>query len=270
MKENIKIALVQMSMSKNMKENIEKVFAYIEEAANNGANLICFPELQFYRFFPQYSKLNVNSCALDIGSEVIQRIQEKCKQFNIAIVPNFYLEQNRYRYDASPFIDRNGKILGISKMVHIVQANQFFEQDYYTPSEEGFKVYDTSIGKIGIVICFDRHYPESIRSCALQNADLIIIPTANTKEEPLEMFEWELRIPANQNSVFIAMCNRVGIEDNMNFAGQSIVVNPNGKVLAKADDKEQVLYCNICMKESAENRNKKPYFALRRPDKYFK
>lgn len=266
--ENIKIALVQMSMSENMEKNMEKAFAYIEEASNNGADLICFPELQFYKFFPQYSKLDVNDCALDINCNVIQRMQEKCKQFNIAIVPNFYLEENGNRYDASPFIDRDGKILGVSKMVHIVQANQFFEQDYYTPSEEGFKVYDTSIGKIGIVICFDRHYPESIRSCALQNADLIIIPTANTKEEPLEMFEWELRIPANQNSVFIAMCNRVGLEENMNFAGESLVVNPDGKVLAKADDKEQILYCDICMKESTENRNKKPYFALRRPDKY--
>ncbi len=270
MNENIKIALVQMSMSKNIQENTEKAFKYIEEAAKNGANLVCFPELQFYRFFPQYSKLDVNNCALDIDCDVLQKIQEKCKKLNIAVVPNFYLEQDGNRYDASPFIDRDGKILGISKMVHIVQADQFFEQDYYTPSEEGFKVYDTSIGKIGIVICFDRHYPESIRSCALQNADLIIIPTANTKDEPLEMFEWELRIPANQNSVFIAMCNRVGLEENMDFAGESIVVNPDGKVLAKANDKEQILYCNISMKESKENRNKKPYFDLRRPDKYLK
>lgn len=270
MNENIKIALVQMSMSKNIEENIEKTFAYIEEAANNGANLICFPELQFYKFFPQYSKLDVDNYALDINCNIVKGLQEKCRQFNIAIVPNFYLEEDGKRYDASPFIDRNGEILGVSKMVHIVQANQFFEQDYYTPSEEGFKVYDTSLGRIGIVICFDRHYHESIRSCALQNADLIIIPTANTNDEPLEMFEWELRIPANQNSVFIAMCNRVGLEEKMNFAGESIVVNPDGKVLAKADDKEQILYCDICMKESIENRSKKPYFALRRPDKYLK
>lgn len=268
MMENVRIALIQMSMEKDMESNINKVLKNIEEAANNGAKLICFPELQFYRFFPQFSKTDVRDYAIDINSDIVKKLQELCKKYNVAIVPNFYLEENGDRYDASPFIDTDGKILGISKMVHIVQAEQFYEQDYYTPSEEGFIVYDTSLGKIGIVICFDRHYPESIRSCALQNAELIIIPTANTKEEPLEMFEWELKIPANQNSIFIAMCNRVGLEDNMNFAGESIVVNPNGETLVKADDKEQIVYCDIDIKQSMEIRNKKPYFALRRPDKY--
>ena len=86
------------------------------------------------------------------------------------------------------------------------------ECDYYTPSEEGFQVFTTEFGKIGIVICFDRHLPESIRSCAAQGADLVIVPTANTKAEPLEMFEWEMRVQAYQNQTFVAMCNRVGKE----------------------------------------------------------
>ena len=75
-----------------------------------------------------------------------------------------------------------------------------------TPSEDGFKVFDTPFGKVGIVICFDRHLPESIRTCTLKGAQLIIIPTANTLAEPLEMFEWELRVQAFQNNVFVAMC----------------------------------------------------------------
>lgn len=79
-------------------------------------------------------------------------------------------------------------------MVHVAQAYQFYEQDYYTPSDDGFQVFDTSFGKIGIVVCFDRHYPESIRTEALMGADLILIPTVNTKSEPSEMFEWELRV----------------------------------------------------------------------------
>jgi len=79
----------------------------------------------------------------------------------------------------------------------------------------------------------------------LQGADLIIIPTANVKEEPLEKFEWELRIPSMQNNVFVAMCNRVEKEDNMNFAGESIVVDPNGDIVVKVDDKEQINYANI-------------------------
>ncbi len=98
-------------------------------------------------------------------------------------------------------IDSNEGLVGVSKMVHVYQANKFYEQDYYTPSEDGFKVYDTPFGKIGIVICFDRHLPESIRSCAKQGAELIIIPTANTLDEPMEMFEWEIRVQAYQNIV---------------------------------------------------------------------
>ena len=88
------------------------------------------------------------------------------------------------------FIDNNGKIIGNQKMVHIARLEYFYEQDYYTPSEEGFNVFDTEFGKIGIVICFDRHYPESIRTSVLKGAELILIPTANTIDEPKELFKW--------------------------------------------------------------------------------
>ena len=84
-------------------------------------------------------------------------------------------------------------------------------------TDVGFKVFETEFGKLGIVVCFDRHYPESIRTEALKGADLILIPTVNTKAEPSEMFEWELRAQAFQNSTIIAMCNRVGAEGDMDF-----------------------------------------------------
>jgi len=88
------------------------------------------------------------------------------------------------------------------------------------------------------VVCFDRHYPESIRTEALRGAELIIIPTANTKSEPSELFQWEIRVQAFQNYVNIAMCNRVGTEDQMEFSGESVVVDYNGNVITCADDRE--------------------------------
>lgn len=97
-------------------------------------------------------------------------------------------------------------------------------------------MFETEFGKIGIVVCFDRHYLESIRTEALKGANLILIPTVNTKAEPSEMFEWELRVQAFQSSVAIAMCNRVGVEGEMFFSGESIVVDENGNVIKKADD----------------------------------
>ena len=153
-------------------------------------------------------------------------------------------------------------------MVHIAQAEQFYEQDYYTPSDDGFLVFDTDIGKIGIVVCFDRHYPESIRTETLKGANLILIPTVNVKTEPMEMFEWEIRVQAFQNSVAVAMCNRVGTEGEMEFAGESIVVDANGEILAKSDDTEQIIYTDIDLEVSEKIRRKKPYTSLRRKELY--
>ena len=160
------------------------------------------------------------------------------------------------RYDTSFWISPEGKIRDTAKMVHIAQNENFYEQDYYTPAEDDFKVFATPFGKIGIVICFDRHMPESIRTCAKKKA------------EPMEMFEWEMRVQAMQNQVFIAMCNRVGTEDKMQFAGESIVIDPRGKVLAKADDREQLLVCDIDLQEVKKVRSSLDYLSLRRPEQY--
>ena len=264
----MRIALAQMKNSGNMQDNLDKSIEFIREAAKNRADLILFPEVQLTEFFPQYEGQDVTKYRLKMDSEEIKKFQAVSREYSIISVPNIYLEENGNAYDASLFIGADGEIKGIQKMVHVAQAEQFYEQDYYTPSEEGFKVFDTEFGKIGIVVCFDRHYPESIRTEVLRGADLILIPTVNTKAEPSLMFEWELRVQAFQNSVILAMCNRVGTEGNMCFSGESIVVDAKGDVLAKADDTEQILYVDIDMQESLKIRNAKPYTQLRRPDFY--
>ena len=100
------------------------------------------------------------------------------------------------------------------------------------------------------------------------DADLILIPTVNTKAEPSEMFEWELRVQAFHNSVSIAMCNRVGNEGEMNFSGESIVVNPNGEVLKKASDQEEIIYVDLDLSDSKKIRENRPYTQLRRIEFY--
>jgi predicted amidohydrolase len=165
-------------------------------------------------------------------------------------------------------IDAAGEIRGISKMVHIAQVPCFYEQDYYTPSDTGFKVYDTPLGRIGIVVCFDRHYPESIRTCVVRGASLILIPTANTIDEPRDLFECELRAAAMQNGVYIAMCNRTGPEGAVTFCGESIVVDPFGDVVVKASTGEELLMADIDLAKVAEARHKRPYLQLRRPELY--
>lgn len=266
----MKIALAQIKINESPDKNLEKTLKLIEAAAKNGAQLICFPELQLNTFFPQYEGKDVVDYAMSINDEKIKKIREKCSEYKIIAIPNVYLKEDNKYFDASLVIGMDGEILGTSKMVHIVSCDQFYEQDYYSPSDTGFKVYDTPLGKIGVIICFDRHIPESFRVCALKGADLIIIPTANVKGEPLEMFEWEIKIPAIQNNVFVVMCNRVGKEGNMDFAGQSMVVDPSGDTIIKADDNEQIVYADIDISKVVKCRNERPYISLRRPDVYSK
>lgn len=262
----MRISMGQMSMQEDNHQNLMKSLEICDKAA--GSDLLFFPEIQLTPFFPQYEKLDAEQYCLNEGAAEIAAFQKKAKEHHYFLSPNIYLQQNGKRYDTSLWINPEGKLAGTAEMVHIAQAKQFYEQDYYAPSEHGFQVFDTPFGKIGIVICYDRHLPESIRTCVLKGAELIIIPTANTKAEPMEMFEWEIRVQAMQNQVFLAMCNRVGTEGSMEFAGESIVVHPSGNVILKANDTEQVLTCEIDLREAATLRNQIPYLRIRRPECY--
>ncbi len=264
----MRIALAQMKNEGTMQRNLDKSVELIREAAENKADLILFPEVQLTEFFPQYEGKDVAEYRLNINSREVKQFQKASREYSIISVPNIYMEENGKVYDASLFIGADGEIKEIQKMVHVAQAERFYEQDYYTPSNDGFKVVDTIYGRIGIVVCFDRHYPESIRTEALMGADCILIPTVNTKAEPSEMFEWELRVQAFQNSVAIAMCNRVGCEGQMDFSGESIVVDANGDVIAKAEDQEQILYADIDLSDSLKIRQGRPYMSLRRKEWY--
>ncbi len=267
----MKIALGQMKLTNDIAANFEKTLQLIETAAKQGAEVICFPELQLSPFFPQYENLaEATNYLLQMDDPMIREICFMCRKFNIIAVPNVYLAEAGNHYDASLVISGKGEIQGTSKMVHIVRERCFYEQDYYYPSDSGFRVYDTPVGKIGVIVCFDRHLPESFRLCALQGADLVIIPTANTQEEPSDKFEWELRIAAMQNNFFVAMCNRVGQEDQMNFSGESIVVDPNGDVTVKADATEQIIYADLDLSMIQKCRQQRPYLQLRRPAFYEK
>lgn len=262
----MKLALVQMSMEKDMPENLDKSLRYCDMA--NHCDLVFFPEIQLTPFFPQYHNRCAENYCMNLNDDALLKLSQKAKEHNYYLSPNIYLKSDGTTYDASLWITPDGKVQDIAKMVHIAQNTNFYEQDYYTPSDDGFKVFQTPFGNVGIVICFDRHIPESIRSCALKGADLIIVPTANTKAEPMEMFEWEMRVQAMQNQVFIAMCNRVGTEDTMDFAGESLIIHPSGDIIVKADDKEQLLTCDINLDEVKKIRNNINYLSLRRPTQY--
>lgn len=264
----MKLALCQMSMSEQEPVNLERGLAALRQAAEAGADLIVYPELQLHRFFPQYEGLEVSDKLLTLDHPIVRQFQEACRQHHIMAAPNFYLREPGGCFDTTLLIGSDGELIGRQKMVHIAQATQFYEQDYYTPSDDGFPVFDTPFGRIGVVVCFDRHYPESIRTEALLGADLILIPTANTADEPMELFDWEVRVQAFQSSVAVAMCNRTGTEDRMAFSGRSIVTDANGNLIAQAGSGEEVLYAEVDMAASARIRAGRPYTQLRRTELY--
>ena len=148
----MKLAMFQMENTGSVQKNLAKSLNAMKDAAANGADLILFPEVQLTDFFPQYPGKDVAKYRVSRESEIMTAFCDACREYHIMAVPNVYLLENEKVYDASILIDQNGSILGIQKMVHIAQAEQFYEQDYYTPSDTGFQVFDTNLGKIGIVV----------------------------------------------------------------------------------------------------------------------
>lgn len=264
----MRLALAQYALGEIIYENLETALALLRRAAGVGAQLVLFPELSLSPFFPQYAGRDASRHLVGIDDERLVAFQKASKELGIWSVPNLYFGTYGARFDASFMIAEDGQIAGISKMVHIAQAPGFYEQDYYTPSDSGFHVFDTPFGRIGIVVCFDRHFPESIRTCVLRGAQLILIPTANTMNEPRDMFEWELRVAARQNGVWIAMCNRVGAEGGTTFCGDSIIVDPDGDVAAKAREESQLLVADLDLSLVCNAWQRTTYLDLLRPDCY--
>jgi predicted amidohydrolase len=264
----LRIALAQYSLVENVDVNLTKALDWARRAYEQRAQMIVYPELCLSPFFPSQPGKDMTRYAMTLTDRESRDFQEVAKKHALVVSPNFYLREEGKLFDASLMIDSDGSLEGVSKMVHIAQCENFYEQDYYTPSDTGFHVYETAVGRIGIVVCFDRHYPESIRTCAARGAQLVIIPTANTTGEPQDVFEWELRIAAMHSGLYIAMCNRVGAEGRVVFCGDSIVIGPDGNIVARAGAAEELLCANLDFSKISEARAQRPYLQLRRPEHY--
>jgi predicted amidohydrolase len=264
----MRLAMAQYALGSDVKRNLVKAVDFMRVARRDMAELIIFPELCLSPFFPQRAGQEVARYAMRLEDQCIQEFQAQCLRLTIAASPNVYLKEGDQLFDASLMIGSDGVVQGVSKMVHIAQLPGFDEQDYYSPSNSGFRTYQTPFGKIGVVVCFDRHFPESIRTCALRGAWLIVIPTANTIDEPCDLFECELRTAAFQNGVYVAMCNRIGPEDGFVYCGESTIVDPEGNVLTKADRTEALVVADIDLSRVPVARAKRPYLSLRRPVMY--
>jgi len=244
----LKIALVQQFVTENKKENLDKGLAALEVAASNGAELVAYAELAFEPFYPRCrSDGNHLEIAETIPGDMTDSFCRKAKELGLVVVLNLFERNGSKTYDSSPVINSDGSILGVTRMMHITDYDFFHERDYYSPSEEIPGVYDTTVGKIGVAICYDRHYPEVMRSLRLQGAELVVIPQAGTVGEwPDGLYEAEVRVAAFQNGYYAALVNRVGQEGELNFAGESFITAPDGRILESAPGgKEAILYSDL-------------------------
>lgn len=271
----MRIALAQLSASPDRAANLARALETMTAASRSGAELIAFPEVILDPFFPQYPRDAGDARALDLAEPIpgptTERIAEQARELGLVTVFNLYeVDEQGRRFDSSPVIDADGRLLGVTRMIHITDYEGFHEQDYYHPGDRGMPVYKTRVGRVGVAICYDRHYPEVMRALGVAGAELVVIPQAGTVGEwPEGLYEAEVRTAAFQNGYFIALANRVGPEAGLQFAGESFVVDPDGKVIARGKSlEEDSVITDVDLRACQTSTARRLFWRDRRPELY--
>jgi len=267
----MKLALIQLQPTDDYDASLQRALDALAEAAANGAHMVVYPELAFTPFYPQeHAGDDFLSLAEPIPGPTTARFQEAAKAHGVVVVINLYERDGDKAYDTSPVIDADGTLLGVTRMMHITDYACFHEQGYYTPGDTGAPVFDTAVGRVGVAICYDRHFPEYMRALGVQQADLVIIPQAGAKDEwPDGLYEAELQVASFQNGYFTALANRVGEEPKLTFAGGSFVCAPSGVVIAQAPfEEEAILYAEIDVAQCNASHARNLFLQHRRPEEY--
>lgn len=272
----MKIALIQQHAGSDRQENRARGLAAVREAAQNGAQVVCFAELAFDLFYPQIPATPESLAKAEpVPGPTTDAFSALAAELGVVIVLNVFErvgDDPGLTFDSSPVIDADGTILGITRMVHITEYEYFHEQGYYAPGDRGVPVFDTRFGRIGVAICYDRHFPEYMRALAVAGAEMVVIPQAGaTGEWPEGLYEAEMQVAAFQNGYFTALCNRVGKEEHLDFAGESFVCGPDGRVLARAGTgMDEILYCEVDLAECKKSHARRLFLRDRRPELYAK
>ena len=267
----MKLALIQQHASADVRANLARAVAATRRAADAGANLVAFAELAFTPFYPQRpAEGDVRALAEPVPGPTTDLFGGLARELGLVVVLNVFERDGDATYDCSPVIDADGTLLGRTRMVHITEYPCFHEQQYYRPGDLGAPVFATRAGRVGVAICYDRHFPEYMRALGLGGAELVVVPQAGVVDEwPAGFFEAELCTPAFQNGYFAALCNRVGVEERLTFAGESFVCGPEGAVRARAPRGEDaILTVDIDLRDVDRSHARRVLLRDRRPDLY--
>lgn len=269
----MRIALAQLSASTDRAANLVRVLDVMGEAKRAGADLIAFPEIIVDRFFPQVpGDREVLDLAEQIPGPTTDRVAERARELGLVTVFNLYEldPATGRRFDSSPVFDADGRLLGVTRMLHITDFDGCHEQSYYCPGDKGSPVFATRAGRIGVSICYDRHYPEVMRALGVAGAELVVIPQAGTVGEwPNGLFEAEIRTAAFQNGYFAALANRVGVEEKLHFSGESFVVDPEGQLVARGRSlEEDLVVTDVDLAACETSTARRLFWHHRRPELY--
>src|SRR6266481_1074772 len=255
--------------------NIEKHMTMIADAAKQGVQILCMQEVFTTPYFCAEQQTRWYEAVEKIpDGPTTKLMQELAKQYNMVIIVPIYEEEiTGIYYNTAAVIDADGKYLGKYRKNHIPHVNPgFWEKFYFRPGNLGYPTFETAFARIGVYICYDRHFPEGARALGLNGAEIVFNPSATVAG--LSEHLWKLEQPAHAvaNGYYIAAINRVGVEAPWNigeFYGSSYFCNPRGQIIAQASrDKDEVLTADLDLDMIAEVRKTWQFFRDRRPDMY--
>lgn len=284
--QNMKIGTIQQRNTADVNSNMQRLAKGIEELANNGAELIVLQELHNSLYFCQVESVSNFDLAETIPGPSTDFFGALARKHNVVIVTSLFEKRAPGLYhNTAVVIERDGSIAGKYRKMHIPDDPAYYEKFYFTPGDIGFKPIDTSVGRLGVLVCWDQWYPEAARLMALQGAEILIYPTAigyessDTEQEQQRQREaWTTvqRGHAVANGLPVVAVNRVGLEpdpsaqtNGIQFWGSSFIAGPQGEFLYRASDsEEEIRITDVDIAHSEQVRHWWPFLRDRRIDKY--
>jgi len=285
MKTTLTVCAVQQPCNQDRQANFDYSVAKIYEASANNADLVVLPELHLDPYFCQNEDFRHFDLAQPIPGPTTEILSELAKKLRIVIVSTIFEKRTAGLYHNTAVVfDKDGSLAGKYRKMHIPDDPGFYEKYYFTPGDIGFKPIETSIGKLGVLICWDQWFPEGARLMALAGAEMLIFPTAigwdledSGDEHQRQLNAWITiqRSHAVANGIPVIACNRIGFEKapdsdkGIQFWGNSFIAGPQGEILASANENEvQLLMYTIDKAQSERIRQIWPYLRDRRIDDY--
>ena len=283
MERTVRAALIQARLCERSDAPIERIkqamidkhVALIAEAAGRGAQVVCLQELFYGPYFPAEQETRWYSLTERVPDGPTTRLmQDLARKHRLVLVVSIYEEDlTGIYYNTAAVIDSDGAYLGKFRKIHIPHCNPgFWEKFYFRPGNLGYPVFDTRVGKVGVYICYDRHFPEGWRELGLNGAELVFNPSATVAG--LSEYLWKLEQPAAacNNIYFVGAINRLGTEEPWNigeFYGSSYFVNPRGQIVAEGPRTEDaVVVADLDLNLIREVRNVWQFYRDRRPETY--